>query len=264
MSIVQVKRRFGQHFLKSQSLAEKIVARLDIKPGDEIVEIGPGRGALTEQLIGDDRKLTVIEIDKALCRRLRNKFGESDNLRILNLDFLDFDENLLPARFKVIGNIPYNRTAGILGRLIELVESIELGIITVQAEVAEKLVARPKSRAYGLLTVLTATAFECEKLFTIHPGAFSPAPKVRSAVVKLKPHHNRDSDSDEFRSFLKACFFSPRKLLINSLCLSLKLSKNEAESLVARYSRNAAVRAADLDLDTFRELFFVWRAECRD
>jgi len=262
MSPVKAKKNLGQHFLKSRPLARKIAAQLEIKPGDEIVEIGPGQGALTELLIGENHKLTVVEIDRYLCRQLEKRFGNSPNLRILNLDFLDFDKSLLPARFKVIGNIPYNRTAGIVERLIELAETIELGIITVQAEVAAKLVAKPKEEAYGHLTVLAATAFRCEKLFAIPPGAFSPAPKVKSAVVKLTPVDTRFGDADRFRAFLKACFFARRKMLTNSLRMALAMPRKRADSLVAGCFGSAAVRAADLDLDAFHRLFVAWQAEC--
>ncbi len=262
MSPIKAKKNLGQHFLKSRSLAQKIVARLDIKPADEIVEIGPGLGALTELLIGGDHKLTVVEIDRHLCRRLELKFGNSPNLRILNRDFFDFDKSLLPSRFKVIGNIPYNRTAGIIERLIELAESIELGIITVQEEVAAKLVAKPKEEAYGHLTVLAATAFRCERLFTIPANAFSPAPKVKSAVVKLTPADIRFGDADRFRAFLRACFFARRKMLTNSLRMALAMPRKRVDSLVAGCFGSAAVRAAELDLDSFHRLFVAWQAVC--
>lgn len=258
----KARKSLGQHFLKSKKIAEKIITSLDIKAGDEVVEIGPGRGALTEVLLIAGCRITAIEIDPGLCRELTERFSRTDRLRIICADFLEIETNILPNKFKLVGNIPYNRTAAILARIIEMADLIEIAVITLQAEVASKLIARPKTQSFGLLTLLVATAYKTEKLFTIPAFAFAPAPMVKSAVVRLTPHGNQYCDRAAFVSFLKSCFVSKKKFLANSMRLGLNLNPKKAESIVSECCGTTKVRVTDLGLSDFYKLFLCWRSRC--
>ena len=187
--MVQARKRFGQHFLHDRSVLDRIVRELAPGADDALVEIGPGRGALTEKLIGRSRTLDAVEIDRDLAADLRARWGAEPGFSLHEADALDFDFASLAAtrgRLRVIGNLPYNISTPLLFHLAAAHESIDDLHVMLQKEVIDRIAAAPGSAAYGRLTVMLAPWFEATHLFDVGPGAFTPPPRVWSAVARLK------------------------------------------------------------------------------
>jgi 16S rRNA (adenine1518-N6/adenine1519-N6)-dimethyltransferase len=230
-----VGRRFGQHFLTRKSILERIAAAAcpEIQPEDNapVIEIGPGRGALTEALIERAAKVTAIEVDPVLVHYLQQKFRgalESGRLELVQGDVLKTDLAGLSlgtpapgAPPTIAGNLPYYITSPILERVFELGERWSRAVFLVQSEVAARLAASPGGRDYGYLSVLTQIHARAQVLFEVPRAAFRPAPKVDSAVVLLEPRDAAQEwnlpDKRAFLRFASACFQHKRKTLRNNL-----------------------------------------------
>ena len=184
------RKRFGQHFLHDPNVIGRIIAAINPKPDDVLVEIGPGTGALTRPLLERNRRLMVVELDRDLAASMRDELGPS-GLRVVETDALahDFRQTSKEAgsAIRLVGNLPYNISTPLLFHLLDEIESIVDMHIMVQKEVADRLVATPNSKAYGRLGVMVAARAKAVKLFDVGPGAFSPPPKVESSVVRLSP-----------------------------------------------------------------------------
>jgi 16S rRNA (adenine1518-N6/adenine1519-N6)-dimethyltransferase len=219
------KAKLGQNFLVDANAARRIVEALGDIGNSVVIEIGPGGGALTKMLADRAHHLIATELDHELAQRLRSEFAGRENVEIVQANFLDVSlAELLGARrasrVKVVGNIPYYITSDILLRLFEQHESIETVVVMVQKEVADRLVAEPRSRDYGLLTVTALLFADVERLFTLPPSAFSPPPKVYSSVLRLRvsPKAKRlGVDPGKFLQFCKLAFAQKRKTLFNNL-----------------------------------------------
>lgn len=218
MSFVRPKKRLGQHFLKDQNIARKIVDSL----GTEVpcvLEIGPGMGMLTRflrQRSGTD--LFVIEIDRESVHYLEKKFPELQGQIILG-DFLKWDGQNLPAVFNIIGNFPYNISSQIFFKILDWRNRVPEVVGMVQKEVAERLAAGPGKKSYGILSVLLQAWYEVDYLFTVTEQVFSPPPKVKSAVIRLRRNDRKFLPCDEqlFTEIVKTAFNQRRKMLRNSL-----------------------------------------------
>jgi 16S rRNA (adenine1518-N6/adenine1519-N6)-dimethyltransferase len=230
------RKRFGQHFL-SESWAARVVEAIDVQPGDTFVEIGPGTGALTRPLARTGAPILAVEIDRVLAGNLANDAPR--NVTIMSGDFLETDvlpllSGLTPQatpetaragqarRFRVVGNLPYNITSPILFRLLELDRRHGFfadATVMMQREVADRLVAKAGTKAYGSLTVMVSTQARVTRLLDLPPSAFKPAPKVRSSVVRLEFGHQpvRIVNGDIFERMVKAMFSQRRKTLLNAL-----------------------------------------------
>jgi 16S rRNA (adenine1518-N6/adenine1519-N6)-dimethyltransferase len=217
-----VGRRLGQHFLKRGSVLARIAEAACPDPSPLVIEIGPGRGALTRYLAPKAERLIAIEADAALVEHLRGKFADTPNLTVIHGDVLSTDlAQWGPA--VVVGNLPYYITSPILRRTLAMGERLLRAVFLVQKEVAQRLVAAPGSREYGLLSVLTQMRAEAEVLFTVPPAAFAPPPKVDSAAVRLQPRRQEApwlSAGPGFEEFLGICFRQKRKTLRNNLSAS--------------------------------------------
>ncbi len=218
----RARRRFGQHFLHERSVIDRIVRAVAPKQGDSVVEIGPGRGALTGELLKAAGCLDVIELDRDLAEELRARF-DPETLRVHQVDALKFDfESLSRERgpLRVVGNLPYNISTPILFHLLDAGSAIRDMHLMLQKEVVERMAAAPGGREYGRLSVMVQFRCRVEVLFTIGPGAFRPPPKVHSSVVRLNP---RDapavavSDPGHFKQVVTLAFGMRRKTLRNSL-----------------------------------------------
>ena len=209
--------RLGQHFLVRGSILEKI-ARAAC-PGREttVVEIGPGKGALTQHLLQRADRVIAVEVDPYLVGYLRQKFRDAPNLTIVENDVLKTDlAQWGPA--VIAGNLPYYITSPIIERVLAVGDAWLRSVFLTQKEVAERLTAAPGSRDYGYLTVATQVSAATEYLFTVAPAAFQPMPKVDSAVVRLIPRTDKPvEDLDGFLRFAKLCFHQKRKTLRNNL-----------------------------------------------
>jgi len=209
-------QKLGQHFLTNAGILERIALAVCPEGEDLVIEIGPGRGALTEKLLRRAAHVVAIEIDAALVEHLRTRFADEPRLEIVHADVLDTDLARW-GRAPVAGNLPYYITSPILEKAVRL--DVPRAVFLIQKEVAERLIAQPRHREYGYLTLQTALFADTRLLFEVKPGAFRPPPQVDSAVVLLTPHM-RDlgvGDREAFRRFLSHCFRQKRKTLRNNL-----------------------------------------------
>jgi len=217
------RKRLGQHFLHDPHVIAKIVAAIDPEPTDRVVEIGSGRGALTQPLLERLQTLHVIELDTRLAEQMAVSAAASERLRVHHADALEFDFGALsagPASLRVVGNLPYNISTPLLFRLLEYREVIKDMHLMLQKEVVDRMTAHPGSKTYGRLTVMLSAWLDIESCFDIGPGAFRPPPKVRSSFARLVPRRApRFAIDDEIRfSELVAHLFSMRrKTLARSL-----------------------------------------------
>lgn len=213
------RKRFGQNFLVSAGIVAKIVEAIRPQPGDLLVEIGPGLGALTEPLLARLDHLHVVEIDRDLIARLRQRFTP-DRLTVHEGDALQFDFFALEPGLRVAGNLPYNISTPLLFHLAACADGVRDMHFMLQREVVERMVAAPGGAEYGRLSVMLQYRFEMERLFRVPPGAFNPAPKVESAVVRMVPRPRATLDaSDEvlLGEVVKSAFAQRRKMLRNTL-----------------------------------------------
>jgi 16S rRNA (adenine1518-N6/adenine1519-N6)-dimethyltransferase len=214
-----LRKRFGQHFLHDPGVIRRIVAAIAPAPGEEIVEIGPGQGALTRPLFERAGRLTAIEIDRDLAAELTGVF-RSHELKILREDALKLDYASFPSGFRLVGNLPYNISTPLLFHLSRSARHARDLHFMLQLEVVERMVAAPSTPEYGRLSVALQTRFEMKKLFDVAPGCFRPPPKVDSAVVRLFPlKQGPDCDEEIFDDLLRRAFSARRKTLRNALGL---------------------------------------------
>jgi 16S rRNA (adenine1518-N6/adenine1519-N6)-dimethyltransferase len=214
----RARKRFGQHFLTDRHYLGRIVAAIDPKPGDAMVEIGPGTGLLTDELVQRVERLHVVEIDRDLAAALRTRFPEG-RVVVHEGDALEFDFAGLPAPLRVVGNLPYNVSTPLLFRMAEIAERIADCVFLLQREVVQRMVAAPATPDYGRLSVMLQYRFAMAKALDVPPGAFTPPPKVDSAVVRMRPlPENRPLARDEtlFEAIVAAAFSQRRKTLRNA------------------------------------------------
>ncbi len=213
------RKRFGQNFLVDRHTIERIVAALDPQPDDNIVEIGPGLGALTRPLLERVKRLTVIEIDRDLAARLVAEYP-AERLTLYTADALEFDFGSLGPALRVVGNLPYYISSPLLFHLAHYAAAVRDIMVMLQKEVVERMVALPATPAYGRLSITLQVHFRIERLFTVPAGAFRPAPKVESAVARLTPLGAARPEIDDealFARIVAAAFGQRRKTLRNAL-----------------------------------------------
>lgn len=218
-----MRKRFGQHFLHDPGVLARIVAAIDPQPGERIVEIGPGRGALTLPLLARCGRLDAVEIDRDLIPELEARAAGAGELVVHAADALEFDFSALRGggpRLRVCGNLPYNVSTPLLFHLLAARASILDMHFMLQKEVVDRIVAAPGGKQYGRLTVMLAAACRATALFRVGRGAFQPPPAVDSAVVRLVPHAGTPfplPDAVRFARVVAAAFSMRRKTLRNSL-----------------------------------------------
>jgi 16S rRNA (adenine1518-N6/adenine1519-N6)-dimethyltransferase len=214
----RAKKRFGQHFLTDRHYLERIVAAIDPRAEDAMVEIGPGTGILTEPLAQAVRKLHVVEIDRGLAAALRVKYADG-RVVVHEADALEFDFAALPANLRVVGNLPYNVSTPLLFRIAAIAERVRDCVFLLQKEVVERMVAEPATAEYGRLSVMLQYRFAMALALDVPPGAFTPPPKVDSAVVRMEPlgkERLRARDETLFARVVAASFEQRRKTLRNA------------------------------------------------
>ena len=219
----KARKRFGQNFLNDQAIIDDIVAAIDPQKGQHLVEIGPGRAAITEPLLKNSDKLDVIELDRDLVPLLRSRFSEHKHLEIHEADALSFDYRSLcvdDEQLRVIGNLPYNITTPLLFHLLEQSDVIEDMCFMLQREVVERICAQPGGKQYGRLTIMVQHQCQAELLFIVPPEAFDPIPKVESAIIYLRPLTKRVGGEVCMKSLGKIvtqAFSQRRKTIANTL-----------------------------------------------
>lgn len=263
--------KLGQHFLADSSAVTRIVEALGDLSESTVLEIGPGRGALTSALAKRARRLIAIEIDRVLAAQLRMNFSQEPNVEIIEGDILAIDFNTLfgpkpgstrpgmshePEPVRLVGNLPYFITSDILLRLFEFRQYFETIVLMVQREVADRLASAPGGSDYGLLSATAQLYTRVEKLFTLPPGAFSPPPKVDSAVVRLRMTQKLDTlrvPETEFINFLKLAFGQKRKTLSNNL--KARYGPKVLRAAFEKAGVKPTVRAEALSLEKTAALF---------
>src|SRR3981081_3726431 len=265
------KPKLGQHFLVSDDAAMRIADALGDVSQSTVLEIGPGRGVITSLLAKRARRLIAVEIDRVLAAQLRLKFGMTHNVEIIEADILsiDFDSlfgpkpglgrpgiDLKPTPIKVVGNLPYFITSDILLRLFDFSKYFDTIVIMVQREVADRVAAPPGGSDYGLLSATAQLYARVEKLFTLPPDAFDPAPKVHSTVLRLTIAPQIEKlgvAGDGFIGFLKISFAQKRKTLWNNL--KLRYDEAELRRAMTQARINPSARAETLSLKQSASLF---------
>ena len=240
------RRRFGQHFLVDERVIQQIIAVIDPQPGDSMVEIGPGLGALTTPLLARCARLDVVELDRDIVACLRETYPAS-KLEIHEGDVLDFDFSALGPGLRVVGNLPYNISTPILFHLVRNVATLRDIHVMLQKEVVARIVARPGTAQYGRLSVMLQYHFEAESALEVSASAFRPPPKVQSAVVRMAPRRERAVCCSDglLGTVVRTAFSRRRKTLSNALKTCLRAHEFEALGLDPR------ARAQDLSVEDF-------------
>lgn len=265
------KAKLGQNFLADRKAAERIVEALGDIGQSLVVEIGPGRGALTETLVQKAGRVIAIELDRMLATQLRVQYSRYPNVEVLEGDVLKIDFRTVlhrtigplgdlrpekPERARMLGNLPYYITSDILLHLLEFHDQFDLMVIMVQREVADRIAAKPGSRDYGLLSATTQLYTEVEKLFTLPSGAFVPPPKVHSSVLRLRVAPRFEElkvEPSEFIDFLKLAFAMKRKTLLNNL--KKRYPEQQIRNALKQAGVRADVRAEALSLENSAAIF---------
>jgi len=259
------RKQFAQHWLRSDKALNEIAKAAKITKSDRLLEIGPGTGNLTRRLLPSAESVVAVEIDLDLCQNLVKQLLKTENFLLLQGDFLELD---LPSQLvnfpkfqkpnKVVANIPYNITGPILEKLLGTIaqpatEPFDLIVLLVQKEVAERLYAKPSSKAFGALSVRVQYLADCELICPVPARDFYPAPKVDSAVVRLHPQIRYTADDPNFLdSLVKQGFAEKRKMLRNNL--KSVIERDRLTALLEQLEINPQVRAEDLSVRQWVEL----------
>ncbi len=218
----QAKKRFGQNFLHNDAVISDIIDAINPEPGENLIEIGPGLGALTEPVVDRAGKLSVIELDRDLAKRLRHHPFIASHLTIYETDALKFDFAQLATPenpLRIFGNLPYNISTPLIFHLLTFKDQIKDMHFMLQKEVVERMAASPNCKAYGRLTIMTQYQCQVIPVMEIGPEAFKPAPKVDSAIVRLIPHKTIENPVKDIKALNTVClaaFNQRRKTIRNS------------------------------------------------
>jgi 16S rRNA (adenine1518-N6/adenine1519-N6)-dimethyltransferase len=258
--IINKQKRLGQVFLKNQDIVQKIIQAAEIESKDQILEIGPGKGVLTESLLQTGAKITAIEKDRELVKFLEKRFKNNLNLKIIQADIRDFLQNteytILNTGYKVIGNIPYYLTSHLLRILLENPIKPKSIVLMIQKEVAERITAKlPKM---NLLSVCVQFYAKPEIICNVSKTAFQPKPKVDSAVIKIIPiNTNENTDEIQIKTFfnvVKAGFKQPRKLLLNNIYNNLNIEKDKIKEIFEQLDIPINTRSQNLSVQNWISL----------
>lgn len=266
-SVRRRRKSWGQHFLESSAAIERILDFLEITPGDPILEVGPGRGAITGGMLERGARVHAVEIDPQLVGELRDRFPVSLPFQLIPGDIRRLDSGRLldeleaaaPGRkVRIVGNLPYHAATVILRRFLDLSDRVRDLHFMFQEEVAERIVADPGTPDYGLLTVLCRTRYRNRILLRLPPGAFRPPPMVRSAFLKMKPERQAGDVSAAERGFgklLRIAFGSRRKTLMNNFRMRLVPAIATARKWLEANGFPHDIRAQDLSPQDFLGLY---------
>lgn len=259
MGNFEFKKKFGQNFLSDKSLLEEIVEKAGVTSDDIVVEIGAGQGALTEFLSKKAKKVYSFEIDKDLFGFLETKFANT-NVEFVFEDIMSYDDDrlqrLVGGEFLLVANLPYYITSPIITRFLKNKNMKSLTVM-VQEEVADRIVASPKTKDYGVLSIICQIYGKPQKVIRVDRSKFNPVPKVDSAVVSIEKNEQCDKkEYDKFISFVKRAFAMRRKKLSTNLETKY-LSKNDIETILSQNGFSPMTRAEELSISDFKLLYEV-------
>lgn len=256
MSAYRAKKRLGQHFLKSPETVHKILEVIHPKRGQAIIEIGPGRGALTLSLAQSGAQVVAVEFDRDVTRYLNKLVRDYDNVTVVNRDFLTFEPDSIGfTRFTLVGNLPFNITSPVIEWAINHRSMIEHVCLMVQKEMASRLSASPKSKTWSPLSIFTQLHFTVVDCFDVAPEHFHPKPKVTSAVIKLTPKKKAYIEHfAQFEKVVRASFRRRRKLLVNNLVPDIISQPQIAHDILGELGLSEKSRAEELSTKQFLKL----------
>ena len=252
------RKRFGQHFLADRGALARIADALGARPGELVIEVGPGRGALTDELVARDFRIIAIEIDRDLTRQLATRYAGNSAVRIVEADVLTVDLAALAAgAYRLVGNVPYYIPTPIIFHAVRAPRPLT-AVYLVQREVAERLAAEPGSQSYGALSVNVQSLAQVELIGRVKAGAFHPPPKVESAIIRLTPLAHpviQPDDEDKLREFVIAAFGQRRKQIGRVLRQIVSLDASTAEVVLGRVGIAPTRRPETLAPAEFAALF---------
>ncbi len=250
------KKHLGQNFLINRRAARSIVQKFEPKEGECIVEIGPGKGALTVDLVESRADIFAIEVDSILCQQLNERLKYYKNLRIINRDILKYNfKNILSQtgrrvkKIRIIGNIPYQISKPILMKIFSERALVHDAALMLQKEVADRILSRPGSKTYSPLSVLFSLTSEITKVMDLSPGSFLPQPQVRSTVISCTFSRKRlfnEVEEETLKKLLTVLFAKRRKTIKNNLAASLKINGAKAAALIVSCGFEPSTRAEEL------------------
>ena len=261
---LRARKRFGQNFLQDEMIIADIVAAIDPQLDEHLVEIGPGRGAITESLVKYCNRLDVIELDRDLIPLLENKLNSYPQLFVHEADALAFDYGKLvldDEKLRVIGNLPYNITTPLLFNLLSQSKYIQDMCFMLQLEVVQRICAQPGSKTYGRLSIMVQYQCEAVQLFTVPPEAFEPVPKVDSAIIYLKPlrqFYGGDIPIGALKTIVTQAFSQRRKTISNTL--KNMVSVEDLEQLGIDLKQ----RPETISVEQYVEITKVWLREVKE
>ena len=256
----RARKSLGQNFLIDPNLQRRIVDAIRPGPDDEVLEIGPGVGALTRHLVPRVRRLVLVELDDELARRLHEQYAEDERVKVINADFLSVSLEEIsadPARLKVIGNIPYNITTPILFSLLERRPRPREIVLMVQREVADRILADPGSKTFGALAVGVQSVATVERVINVGRNAFRPVPDVESAVIRIVPHDPpRISVEEEtsLRRLTRAAFGQRRKQFQRIIRDAYHMTPEQVQALEAETGCDLRMRPEQFGPGRFIDL----------
>ena len=256
MATLHPKKRFGQHFLKSKEIIKKIIELADPKSGDTIVEIGPGRGALTLPLADSGARVVAVEFDRDMIDYIRKRLAGYSNLEVIGQNFLDFHpDHLGLSRFILVGNLPFNITSPVIDWITGYRHMIERSCLMVQREMAARMTATPGEKNWSPLSIFVQLYFDVKHEFDVSPENFQPPPEVISSVITLSPCRPMViEDPDRFEKVVRTSFKHRRKLLLNNLVPEIIPRPETAREIFDRLGWPANIRAEELSTAQFLTL----------
>jgi len=246
----------GQNFLIDKNVLEKIIEAADIKPTDNILEVGPGIGTLTQELAKNAEQVIAIEKDETMVKILKETLKDFNNIEVINIDILK-TENLFDKKYKVIANIPYYLTSPLIRKFLEDKNPPVEMVLMLQKEVAERICSKPPNMS--LLAVSVQFYADVKIVSVVSKNCFWPAPKIDSAIIKIIPHEKHNVDADLFFKIVKAGFIQPRKQLVNNLTSlnslnSVKLTKDKISEWLLKNNLKPNQRAETLSVEDWINL----------
>ncbi len=261
-----VKKKFSQNFLLDENIISNIIKSAKIDKNTSVIEVGPGLGALTKDLLKSAKEVMAYEIDEDLIPILKDLFSDYENLNIIHKDILkvDIDRDIeaafnKPSRIVLVSNLPYHITTPIIMKILEESALIESMVLMMQYEVAKRITSQPNTKDYNALSIIIQHQSDSKYLFKVPKTVFNPQPKVDSAVIKIDRYHDligKNQDFNGFYKFLHAAFKQRRKTFVNNIFSSyISVDKESFMNLLDKHHIDRQIRAEALSLKEFIELY---------